>query len=609
MATPAALAEPSGALRGALVTTLLDAVLEALCHALGRPRWTLDGAAESQLPEIVRYRTILQRFRRALPAEGLRPEHLGEAHEALRGWTLTPKGRACVLEPDRALRGAGAHYTPAALARAVVLAALEPLREASPRALRVLDPAVGGGVFLLEAGRWLLAREPSLDLDALRECLHGVDRDPLAVSVAQRALALAFGDRDTAPGAFEGSVLRGDSLVDAGAPEAVLRALGAPALDWERAFPGVFAREAPGFDAVLGNPPWVAYAGRATQPLGEALRRWYTRQSPAFRGYRTLHGLFVRRSAELLRPGGRLGLVLPTSLADLDGYRFTRGAHDALCAVDDPLPDLGDGRFAGVFQPSMALLSTRRREALEAPTGRVWALSRGDLDEASRALLARLDARPKVPSGLFGERGFQSLSEDRGRLLPWGSREGLSPLREGGDVREFQRLGPRWGIVTEGLGARWRADAGWAEVRALVRQTARFPIAAASDGGAFRNSLLAVFSAEAFPWTLVLAYLNSAPARWFHYHRWRDARQGMPQVKVQHLRALPELSGPARETLLALGERLGARNAGLSPEERRALDAAAGDALDLGAPERALVDRWVAGRVGISSETRVVTAP
>ena len=32
---------------------------------------------------------------------------------------------------------------------------------------------------------------------------------------------------------------------------------------------------------------------------------------------------------------------------------------------------------------------------------------------------------------------------------------------------------------------------------------------------------------------------NSRVVRWFHYNRFRDAREGMPQLKVGHLRKLP----------------------------------------------------------------------
>ncbi len=51
---------------------------------------------------------------------------------------------------------------------------------------------------------------------------------------------------------------------------------------WHLAFPEVFA--AGGFDVVLGNPPWISYAGRAAQPLPPRTRRYFKTTQPSFAG-------------------------------------------------------------------------------------------------------------------------------------------------------------------------------------------------------------------------------------------------------------------------------------------------------------------------------------
>jgi hypothetical protein len=74
----------------------------------------------------------------------------------------------------------------------------------------------------------------------------------------------------------------------------------------------------------------------------------------------------------------------------------------------------------------------------------------------------------------------------------------------------------------------------------VVRQTARYPIAALHGGLPFRNSLLAGFRVDGLPPELVVGLLNSALYRALHLATQRDARQAtFPQVKVAHLRALP----------------------------------------------------------------------
>jgi hypothetical protein len=88
-----------------------------------------------------------------------------------------------------------------------------------------------------------------------------------------------------------------------------------------------------------------------------------------------------------------------------------------------------------------------------------------------------------------------------------------------------------------------------------------------------------------------VAYLNSNVVRFIHYQRGRDARQGMPQLKIGHLRASPLPDAPER--VFAALVRFS------SEEETDALDAVVGEALGLSARERELVKAWASslGRV------------
>jgi hypothetical protein len=552
-------------------------------------------------------------------AETVDALHRALARRASPRWPgVVPRG-ALYLTPGEARRRAGAHYTPRALTRPLVARTLEPLLSGLDAegilALRICDPAMGSGALLVEACRQLAERvtavDPSLDAPAARalvaeRCLYGVDRDPLAVELARASLWLVAGARG--PRSFVDAHLRcGDALVGLGpadgasraATESVARAVCGAAFHWPEELPEVFAAGGRGFDAFVGNPPWVAYAGRAAQPLAAALFDHYLRHYPSFHGYRTLHGLFIHRCASLLRAGGRLGLVVPTSVSDLGGYEPARRAHDALCAVDDELPDFGDA-FEGVFQPSMGLLSTRRAAPLRgAGKSAPWRVARDDVDAAEAALLERLAALPPLPPACFGERGFQTTGDDAAKLAAVGrpAPPFVVPIREGGDLRAFRALPPRLHLDPSSLAGKLRADAAWREVRVLVRQTARFPIAALSDGVAFRNSILAGFTAGPYDAHALVAYLNAAAIRWLHFMRFRDARQGMPQVKIAHLRSIPRVPGDAPAHLAALarlGATLGTKNEGISVEEQRRLDDTVADALELSADERALVAAWAA---------------
>jgi Eco57I restriction-modification methylase len=566
-----------------------------------------------------------------------------------------------VLRASSVRRHSGAHYTPWSLCvelcervLAPIVAGLPEPKSAGLLALRVCDPAMGAGAFSLAAAEYLSralaaawsteaadARAPRApggdaggDPDAVlggapddrlasarravvRTVICGVDKSRTAVALARLSLGLFASEP---PSAVAPRLRRGDALLGplelpalpAGGRAQTSRAEAYPAegaLDWRAAFPDVFERPEPGFDAVIGNPPWVAYVGRAAQPLEPALAAHYAATNPAFRRYRTLHGLFVYRSAALLRPGGRLGLILPTSVADLDGYAATRSAHDALCQVDPELPDWANGAFDGVFQPCMALLSTRigaeplserAPSALQPSLGLdVWPLRNDALSAVERGLLERLGRLERLPRELFGERGFQTTEDDqahlrRDRVAP----PGRVPLREGADIGEFRALPPQLFGDPMRLGSRLRPASDWHDVKLLIRQTARFPIAALSDGHAFRNSILAGFASATFPAPLLLCLLNSSLIRWLHYTRQRDARQGMPQLKVGHLRALPAPLANTPEAraawaaLAQLGQRLGGDNSGVAPDARSELDRRVSDAYALSRAERDAVSAW-----------------
>ena len=154
--------------------------------------------------------------------------------------TTVPPGTP-VLQPTPERRRSGSHYTPPRLTRPIVADALRPVLARlgpapSPEAilaLRVLDPAMGSGAFLVEACRQLAtalcaawAREgttPALppDQDALEHarrlvavhCLCGVDRNPFAVEMARLSLWLATLARDHEFTFLDHALRHGDALI------------------------------------------------------------------------------------------------------------------------------------------------------------------------------------------------------------------------------------------------------------------------------------------------------------------------------------------------------------------------------------------------------------
>lgn len=198
-------------------------------------------------------------------------------------------------------------------------------------------------------------------------------------------------------------------------------------------------------------------------------------------------------------------------------------------------------------------------------------MNRPDLDAVALAVLQKLDG-PPLPATLFGERGLQTSGADTDHLAANRDEAHCVPLRVGGDIQAF-RLGPPSQYADSSWFAeRLRKPEEWKAVRVLIRQTARVPIAACSDGTAFRNSILAGFCSADYSSYFLVAYLNSTPIRWRHYFRNRDARLGMPQMKIGHLRAIPAPPSDVVTKLDQVGRALTDRNDGITPEEQTAID-------------------------------------
>ena len=368
---------------------------------------------------------------------------------------LVPKG-AMVLQPSEERRRSGSHYTPRELTEPIVRTALAPilerlraeaggpLRPEQILDLKVCDPAMGSGAFLVEACRQLggalveawQAHDAMPDIppdeneiifarrQVAQRCLYGVDRNPKAVDLAKLSLwlvtlakdhPLTFLDHALRPGdalvgltrrqlrafhwkddakpfqaGFEAMRAR-EHLARAGelrrrireADDSVsetelrqlckeadretdnLRLLGDLALaaffeeskpkqredlrrqladavqrgemhcyrswleelrrsepplapfHWQIEFPEAFDRENPGFDAVVGNPPFLG-GKRISTTLGDAYRDWLAVSHRDSNSSADIVAHFVRRAFDLVRTGGTSGLIATNTIAQGD---------------------------------------------------------------------------------------------------------------------------------------------------------------------------------------------------------------------------------------------------------------------------------------------------
>ena len=368
---------------------------------------------------------------------------------------LVPRG-AMVLQPSEERRRSGSHYTPRELTEPIVRRTLEPIlawlqgdggkppRPEQILDLKVCDPAMGSGAFLVEACRqlgdalveaWRAHGEvPEIPPDEdegifarrliAQRCLYGVDRNPMAVDLAKVSLWLVTLARDHALTFVDHALRHGDSLVglsrkqieafhwkedmlsvragfetmrihqqmgkvadlrrrirEAGetTSDRELQLLWMDARDeldevtlfgdlvlaaffegdkpkkreakraefaeavasgnadryrgwlaeqrdedpplapfhWELEFPEVFERDNPGFDAIVGNPP---FAGKNTVAAGNVdhYPDWLKQMHDQSHGNADLVAHFFRRAFNLVRKDGAFGLIATNTIAQGD---------------------------------------------------------------------------------------------------------------------------------------------------------------------------------------------------------------------------------------------------------------------------------------------------
>ena len=234
------------------------------------------------------------------------------------------------------------YYTPRPIADVLVRGALAALQtEESPHKARILDPAVGGGVFLITAFRQLAAKRWAAtgvrpDTCALRDILYeqltGFDIDEAALRFAALGLYLSAIELDPSPEPV--NKLRFENLRDrvlwkmgdlnAEDAEARLGSLGSL----------VGAEHTGRYNIVVGNPPWTGsrrlagwpqVLGRVTRIAKERLGAQYP---PPPLPNEVPDLAFLWRATELCRPEGRISFAVSARVLfqQGDGMPAARGA-------------------------------------------------------------------------------------------------------------------------------------------------------------------------------------------------------------------------------------------------------------------------------------------
>jgi hypothetical protein len=306
---------------------------------------------------------------------------LGSIYEQFLGKVIvTTDKRARLEEKPEVRKAGGVYYTPEYIVRYIVDNTVGKLIKGKSPAqienMRFADIACGSGSFLLgifdavllyhtkwfndnpekakkagcvlgDDGAWHLSLNQRRHI--LVNNIYGVDIDNQAVEVAQLSLYLKLLQEETTASARQDqqefhetllpslnkNIVCGNSLIGTDVSAGQLFARDEERklnpMDFEQRFPGIM--KAGGFDAIVGNPPYVRIQGFPRHQLD-----YFATHYVAATGNFDLYVSFIERGFKLLKSGGVFGQIVPNKFFKTDygvGLRQVISSNSALQKVVD----------------------------------------------------------------------------------------------------------------------------------------------------------------------------------------------------------------------------------------------------------------------------------
>ncbi len=304
---------------------------------------------------------------------------LGNTYETYLGNTLAldDKGEIVLKPVQETRKKSGIYYTPPYVVDYIVKNTLgEALKGKSVeevKNLRLLDPSCGSGSFLIKAydyfvnfyeeeneridgrtreileriktrgnGNGLadyealenIRKYSAYETEILKNNIYGVDLDGHAAEIAAVNLMLkALKSGEKLPLILGDHIKVGNSLIS-GDEDTLKRYFGdnwkeKRPFNWEEEFPEVFEGDNPGFDVIIGNPPYIR-----VQNLPEEDRKFFADNYRSALGSYDIYVLFVEKAIELLRDGGKFSFIMPLKFFQAEYGKKLRRLITEKCNID-----------------------------------------------------------------------------------------------------------------------------------------------------------------------------------------------------------------------------------------------------------------------------------
>lgn len=278
-------------------------------------------------------------------------EILGTAYERFLGKVirLTPERQVIIEEKPEVRKAGGVYYTPQYIVEYIVKNTIGKLIEGKTpeeiAKIKICDPACGSGSFLIGAYQHLLDYHRDwytkkytksrvvkysplttnghlttyIKKQILLNNIFGVDIDTQAVEVTKLSLLMKCMEGETAASmqttltfervlpTLDHNIKSGNSLIDFDFYDGLLdfgEDKKIKPFNWGQAFPEAFIQG--GFDAVIGNPPYVR-----SKLLSESDRAYFSNKFQSAVGTYDLYSIFIERSYHLIKQNGLVAFINP----------------------------------------------------------------------------------------------------------------------------------------------------------------------------------------------------------------------------------------------------------------------------------------------------------
>jgi len=305
------------------------------------------------------------------------------------------------LVPDQTRGELGMYYTPPALTSRL----LQMAEQAGVRwdEVTVLDPACGGGAFLLPVAlkmrQGLSGRAPKDILDSISNRLAGFEIDPFAAWLTRAWLQIGLADLLIRCRREMPAIVRTCNTFE---QSPVGRSL---------------------YDLVIGNPPY----GRIS--LSKSEREKFAR---SLYGHANRYGVFTDTALQWAKPNGIIAYVTPTSFLAGEYFKKLRGllANEAPPIAIDFI-EARSGVFEDVLQETMLAIYRRAGKPSTAIVSKLSAISTSKCEiTALGTLQIPADAEGPwiLPRSTEHEALIARLRRMKHRLRDWGYTASTGPL-------------------------------------------------------------------------------------------------------------------------------------------------------------------------------------